>query len=96
MSLFVSVLAWIIIAAGTAGVARQLLALAGGGRGRRARQESWQWLRFSLFVVSGGLFLLESLWREDAARWLVLIAAGVVTAWDRVLWLRSRMRSWSH
>jgi len=108
MPLLFDVLAWATIAIGAVSAAYRLIMLATNWVGSRwprrsararrtiteqsARREAWEWLRYSLFVVFGGVFILDRGWKDIAARWLVLIAASTIMSWDRALWFRSRLR----
>lgn len=108
MPLLSDILAWAAITIGGASAAYRLIVLAAGWVGSRrpgcsarpqramtersVKREAWEWFRYSLFLVCGGVFVLDRGWKDVAARWLVLIAASTITAWDRVLWFRSRLR----
>jgi hypothetical protein len=58
----------------------------------RERRELWQWSLYSLFIVFSGLFILDQSWGSNTARWLVVLAEGLILIWYGAVLLRFRLR----
>jgi hypothetical protein len=86
-------LRWALLAADRIHARPSRRPLHGGGTMRpRQRRELWLWSFYSLFVVFSGIFILDRSWGSIIARWLVVLAAGLILIWNGVVWLRFRLR----
>lgn len=106
MPLIVDVIAWVGITVGALSAALYLvklthlplprwlrsIGLVRQAQTARDRRYAWQWFRISLLGMFTAVYLFSSVWHNDIAVWLVMIANVVVIIWDRTLWLKFKMR----
>lgn len=86
-------LRWALLAADRIHARPSRRPMHGGGRMPPwQRRELRNWSHYALFIAFSGISILDRDWGSATARWLVVLAAGLILIWNCAVWLRFRLR----